>query len=271
VPDRSNGAVRNAVGSGPGLSHRAPKDEVLCGYFGAQWSGYPIPSRAALRRWGANQPGLWARHDRRHRCPVAGNGNYRKIGLPCVPSGRHHLKNMTDWATISVAVGTWAVAGFTWWLVKRQLSIAREQRQIQLYLELRKEFDRRLVDERKLLARQLLSGAAHHEIKETVMNFFEDMGMLLRRDFLDSEMIWDTFSYYARMWWSACKEYLEKEREDVGGDEALFADFDYLVERISQEEARQTGKSRAQLEPSASEMRRFLEAEAALASPKPAF
>jgi hypothetical protein len=27
------------------------------------------------------------------------------------------------------------------------------------------------------------------------MNFFEDMGMLLRREFLDRDMIWGTFSW----------------------------------------------------------------------------
>jgi hypothetical protein len=171
-----------------------------------------------------------------------------------------------DWVGISVAVGTWAVAGFTWWLVKGQLSIAKEQRKIQLFLELRKDFDGSLLRERQLLARQLLNSTPHDEINETVLNFFEDMGMLLRRDFLDREMIWDTFSYYARMWWSACRDYIAKEREDVGGDETLFTDFDYLVNCIAEDDAKKRGKSRTELEPSTSAIKRFLETEARLVS-----
>jgi hypothetical protein len=49
-------------------------------------------------------------------------------------------------------VGTWALVDVTWWLakgqlslLKGQLSIAQEQRKIQLYLELRKDFDGHLI------------------------------------------------------------------------------------------------------------------------------
>ncbi|HEX4158065.1 MAG TPA: hypothetical protein VHY79_06290 [Rhizomicrobium sp.] len=168
-----------------------------------------------------------------------------------------------DWPQIIVAVGIWALVAVTFWLVKGQLTIAKEQRKIQLFLELRKEFDGSLISDRKLLARQLLDSVAHEEINEPVMNFFEDMGMLLRRDFLDREMIWDTFSYYARMWWSACKDYIAKERANLG-DNTLFRDFDWLVERISEDDVRKRRKTRAELEPSPSDLRVFLGAEARL-------
>jgi hypothetical protein len=96
-----------------------------------------------------------------------------------------------------------------------------------------------------------------------VMNFFEDLGMLLRRNYLDREMIWDTFSYYARMWWSACREYIAAERTALN-DDTLFTDFDYLAERISEDEVKKRHKTRAQLEPSPSDLKAFLDAEAKL-------
>jgi len=168
-------------------------------------------------------------------------------------------------------VGTWALVGVTRWLakgqlsvLKGQLSIAQEQRKIQLYLELRKDFDGHLIEHRKILARQFLENAHADEINEPVVNFFEDMGMLLRRDLLDHDMIWDTFSYYARMWRSACRDYIAKVRVDLGGDETLFTDFDYLSERMCEAEARKRGKTRGELEPSPSQLKTFLEAEAAL-------
>ena len=105
----------------------------------------------------------------------------------------------------SVAVGTWALVGVTlvlvvvaWRLGRRQiegqLSVAREQLRVQFYLELRKQFDGPLLHERKLLAQQLKAGAAHDEINERVLDFFEDLGMLVRRNYIDREMVWDTFS-----------------------------------------------------------------------------
>jgi hypothetical protein len=128
---------------------------------------------------------------------------------------------------------------------------------------LRKEFDEPLISERKLLARQLLDGATHETINEPVMNFFEDMGMLLRRGFLDRDMLWDTFSYYARMWWTACRDYIATERSNLH-DATLFADFDWLAEQIAEDDVRKRGRTRAEIEPSALDLRAFLEGEAGL-------
>ena len=168
-------------------------------------------------------------------------------------------------------VGTWALVGVTWWLakgqvslLKGQLSIGQEQRKIQLYLELRKDFDGHLIEQSRILARRFLENAHAEEINEPVLNFFEDMGMLLRRDLLDHDMIWDTFSYYARMWRSASRDYIAKVRADLGGDETLFTDFDYLSERMCDAEVRKRGKTRGELEPSPSQLKAFLEAEGRL-------
>jgi Domain of unknown function (DUF4760) len=136
---------------------------------------------------------------------------------------------------IIVAAGTWALVIVTVLLVRGQLSVAKEQRKIQLYLELRKEFDGPLISARKLLARQLFDGVPHDKINEPVMNFFEDTGMLVRRGYIDGDIIWETFSYYVKMWWGACKDYIAREREDKD-DDTIFDDFEDLVERIYEDE-----------------------------------
>lgn len=104
---------------------------------------------------------------------------------------------------ILLVVGTWALVAATLCLVYGQLSTSKQQPRLQLYLELRKDFDGALVAARKTLAHQLLDGTPHDDIKETVMNFFEGMGMLMRRGYLDREMIWGTFSFYVSNWWRA--------------------------------------------------------------------
>jgi hypothetical protein len=55
--------------------------------------------------------------------------------------------------------------------------------------------------------------------------------MLVHRDYVDREMIYATFSYHITKWWSACKDYIAKERADKG-DNTLFEDFGGLVEAI---------------------------------------
>jgi hypothetical protein len=172
---------------------------------------------------------------------------------------------------IMIAVGTWALALITWWLVRRQLSTAKEQLKVQLYLEVRKEIDGgRLTSSRKRLAQQLLQDPSRHDVQEDVMNFFEDMGMLFRRDYLDREMIWDTFGYYARMWWSACRNYIADERARHSRDETFFSDFEFLVERICEDDANRLKKARANLEPSQSDIKAFLDGEAQLHVDPPA-
>jgi hypothetical protein len=168
-----------------------------------------------------------------------------------------------DWPQGIVAVGTWALVAATLWLVYGQLSTAKEQRKLQLYLELRKDFDGALVSARKALARQLLDGAPHDDIKETVMNFFEDIGMLLRRDYLDREMIWGTFSFYASNWWRACRDYIAKERERLH-DNTLFSDFEDFVEKISKQDVKERQMSRTALEAAPPDIKTFLEDEARL-------
>ena len=97
-----------------------------------------------------------------------------------------------DWPQIIVAVGTWALVAATLWLVKGQVAAVKEQRKIQLYLALRKEFDgRSLLRARELFAGQLLDGKPHEEMNQAVLTFFAALGMLFRRKYLDREMIWE--------------------------------------------------------------------------------
>ena len=186
-------------------------------------------------------------------------------------------KTMTcsDYIALGAVVGTWALVVVTsvsvvvgWRLgqrqIREQLSVAREQLRVQFFLEMRKQFDGPLLQERKLLAQQFKAGAAHDEITERVPDFFEDLGMLVRRDYIDREMVWDTFSYYAIRWWGACKDYIAAERASEGGDTTLFGDFGILVETLYADEMKKRGKTRAELEPSSSELQDFLDDETRL-------
>jgi len=126
-------------------------------------------------------------------------------------------------AEISTAVGTWVVALATGCLVMGHLWAAKKQRKIALYLELRKEFDSpRLVDACALFAGRLLDGKPHNEMNQEILTFFEDMGMLVRRNYLDRDMIWETFGYFAKMWWSASKDYVDTEQLNFNGNRLLF-------------------------------------------------
>jgi hypothetical protein len=165
-----------------------------------------------------------------------------------------------DWPAIAVALGTWALVLITLALVLITRRIAKEQVKVELYLKLREGFDgARIMAARKALAHQLLNKAPHHEIQEDVMDFFEDMGMLLRRRYVDGDMVWDTFSYYGMGWWSACKDYAAEERRRHG-DPTLFTGFEDLAKQIRRRAVE--GLQKADLTPP--EVEAFLKDEARL-------
>jgi hypothetical protein len=163
-----------------------------------------------------------------------------------------------DWPAIAVAAGTWVGVCVTVGMVKKQL-------RVELYLKLVERFDGgSTVSARKKLALQLLNNTQHEEIQEEVMNLFEDMGMLLRRRYLDCEMVRDTFGYYGRRWWTACKDYVAEERSRRG-DPTLFTDFEELARRISRRESKELRST----EPQPSEIKAFLEDETRLTQRNP--
>ena len=114
---------------------------------------------------------------------------------------------------------------------------------------------------RKKLAEQLLSGASHDEIQEEIMNFFETIGSLLCRGYLDEELAYGSFSYYGTKWWSACKDYIIEERHRKGDDQTIFEEFQDLVDTFYKIEMKERGKTRAELEASRVDIEIFLKEE----------
>ncbi|MGD0036639.1 MAG: hypothetical protein ABSC53_05025 [Bacteroidota bacterium] len=157
---------------------------------------------------------------------------------------------------------------------QREISLrsTNEQREIALsdlkvrnQLRFEEIFDSQITkNKRKLLAHQLLKHAAHDKIQEDVMDLFESIGTFLRRGYLDQELVWCTWGYYGPHWWNALKDYILTERKNHNDDQTLFEEFQYLADELYQEEMRHRHKTRAELEPSSTDLRQFLKEEASL-------
>ena len=121
-----------------------------------------------------------------------------------------------------------------------------------------------MIAERKKLADQLLSNASHKDIQEPVINFFESIGIMLRKKYLDKELVWAGFSFYAIRWWSACKDYIDEERRLKKNDITIFEDFQFLVNEMYEFEIKRRSLARTELEPSVNEIKDFLNEEKSL-------
>lgn len=84
------------------------------------------------------------------------------------------------------------------------------------------------------------------------------MGLFLRRGYLDEELAWSTFGFYAVRWWVACKDYVLEERKRES-DQTLFTDFENMVSRL-----RELDRHEALSEPTSAEVKKFLSDEANL-------
>ncbi|MGA2624464.1 MAG: DUF4760 domain-containing protein [Bacteroidota bacterium] len=165
------------------------------------------------------------------------------------------------WISLT-ALASWTLVFVTWYLVRRQLQMARDDMKVRLQTTYEEKFDSpALIAERKRLAEQLLSNAPHADMQEVVMNFFESVGMLLRRGYFDLDMAWSAFSFYAVRWWSATKDYIAEERRVENNDTTIFEEFENLVDAMYRFEIEKRHLTRAQLEPSKQDLERFLETE----------
>lgn len=164
---------------------------------------------------------------------------------------------------ILLVVATWALVWVTFRMARQQTAILREQAEtlrtdlkVRLQLTFTDRFDAlQMQEDRKKLAESFLSNAPHDQIQEAVLNFFEDMGCFLRRGYLDEDLLWRTFGFYAVRWWAICKDYVLVERK-LKNDSTLFEDFEYLAERLHRCDVK-AGLA----EPSTSELKTFLEDE----------
>jgi hypothetical protein len=165
------------------------------------------------------------------------------------------------WIALTAAA-SWALVGVTWFFLRRQIGLSREDLRVRLQTTYEEKFDSpAMLSERRKLAEQLLSREAHEKIQETVMNFFETVGMFVRRGYLDEEMAWAGFSFYGIRWWSATKDYIFEERKIQNNDSTIFEEFETLVDEFYKMEIGRRSLSRAQLEPSPEDLNRFLVAE----------
>ncbi len=66
-----------------------------------------------------------------------------------------------------------------------------------------------------------------------VIDYFEDLGFLVRKNWIDREAAWHSFAEYARMYWYAIgREYAESVRERYEGDSTYYTEYQFLVEEL---------------------------------------
>jgi len=66
-----------------------------------------------------------------------------------------------------------------------------------------------------------------------VFDFFEDLGILLRKKAIPKDLIWSDYCYWIQRYWTAFKDYVDWVRKpENDDDDTLYCEFQYLFNEI---------------------------------------
>jgi len=134
------------------------------------------------------------------------------------------------WAT-AVATGIMALTGIIALIyASRQLSQSRETAKVQHLLRFVEQFESEpLATARKSLAQKKVERDEHPPELDVVLNFFETIGLLVRRGYLDADDVWDCFSYWMFNVYADSRGVIEQEQK---ADASFYRDFSTLIEKL---------------------------------------
>ena len=113
-----------------------------------------------------------------------------------------------------------------------QVSDARGEARVQHLLTFEQEFQAEpLASFRSIVAQRRLKNEAHGNELYPILSFFDTVGLLVHRGYLDEDDVWETFSYWILDYYADnSQEIAELQREDAN----TYAQLSWLVRRMEQ-------------------------------------
>lgn len=94
-----------------------------------------------------------------------------------------------------------------------QLKQARESEKVKHLVELIEQFERDpMVHYRKTVAEKRLKSTAYPPEAQKILDFFETVGLLVRRGYLDAEDVWSSFGYWMFNIYADFRDDIEQEQ-----------------------------------------------------------
>jgi len=152
------------------------------------------------------------------------------------PHDDHFYVAVTAMATVAIAVATI-------WAISAQVATARSVAGVQILLQIMDKFDSDdMVAKRDRLAMLLVGNSAVLTADgEAVLDFFETVGHLTKKNSLDLDMVDNGFSLYLRYYWTALAPFV-RERRRTYSDPTLYEHAEWLNETLCRRE-RVAGRS----------------------------
>jgi hypothetical protein len=98
---------------------------------------------------------------------------------------------------------------------------------------------------------------------EEVFDFFETVGLLVRRHALDKEMVWCTFSHWIFNYWLVSSQYILSQQKD---DPTVWAEFKQLHDVVMKVQKKKSGLPYSELVLTPEDIKQFLKDEVSCSS-----
>jgi hypothetical protein len=166
--------------------------------------------------------------------------------------------NLSVLAPLLAALASFAAvvtAGLVAWQVREESRVSRESVRVELLWHLTDRWDSTdMGDIRSVAATALLSGNPSSEVG-TVLDFFEQVALLVKRGVLDEESAAHYFYWPLANYWAACNAYVQQvQREDPSAWQTIPG----LVQRLGEITAQRKRRGAKEVGPSADEVQQFL-------------
>jgi len=143
---------------------------------------------------------------------------------------------ITAGGTVTLAVtAIWALV-----YARRQLEQAHESDSVRHLVRFIEQFEGEpLVGYRRVVAEKRIRGTSYPAEAQHLLNFFETIGLLVRRKYLDVKDVWSSFGYWMFNVYADFREEIEQEQRD---DPSYYGDFCSLIEMLREVEAEHGSK-----------------------------
>jgi hypothetical protein len=185
-----------------------------------------------------------------------------------------HVLLTTDWsvlASIATVAGTAIAAAAlvgTGLALAVQIWLARTSSGIDNLWRLVDKWDGDDMVSKRARAAQAMK--RHHDTDDVadVLNFFEQLGYLVRKKAIDKESAWAMLSDWALPYYRAAQYFITADR---AVDETYWEDFEGLNQVLLQVESRRRRKREGDVQPTSAQVQKLLESESAMVpgQPKP--
>ncbi len=166
---------------------------------------------------------------------------------------------------LEVAVALSSVAGMVIALVALVLEL-RNQRfsmGVDLILRLAEQYDSKEMRKRRKSAAGSLRDEKPNQQLDDVLNFFEMVAYLVKKQAISPNLVWHKFDYWIRGWWFSSLDYIRRTQKE---DPSMWKDLAELRETVSKIDSKESGSSVSGTILSGDKIRDFLGQEMAMDS-----